>query len=325
MRRLIPIASRPMRRRSLLVAAAMAGLAGYHAGRAWRAQRDNPPEGRFITVDGVRLHVKIVGRGDPVVLLHGDGSLIADFEVSGLVADLARFRTVIVFDRPGFGYSARPRTRLWTADAQARLLARALRALGVERACIVGHSWGCSVALTLALTHRDMVSALVLVSGYYFPTPRHDAWLLSPPALPLIGDAMRYTLSPILFRLLWPWLMHKLFTPMPIPRKWRGFPREMALRPSQIRASAEEVALMVPQAALMQARYGEIAVPTVIVAGDSDAVITTRRQSERLHGVLRGSVLHIVSGAGHMVHQTATDRVLAAINEAMDLAPTLHA
>lgn len=313
------------RGRSIIVGAALAGLAGYHAGRALRAEFDHPPQGRFITVDGVRLHVKIQGEGEPVVLLHGDGSLIADFESSGLVADLARFRQVIVFDRPGFGYSARARTTLWTASSQAELIADALKQLGIGRACVVGHSWGCSVAAALALEHRDMVGSLVLVSGYYFPTRRLDALAFSPPALPVIGDVMRYTISPILFRLLWPWLMHKLFMPMPVPHKWQEFPREMALRPSQIRASAEEVALMVPQAAEMQSRYSEIAVPTVIVAGDSDAVITTSRQSERLHRYIPGSVLHIVAGAGHMVHQTATDRVLAAINEAMDLAPPLSA
>lgn len=313
------------RRRSILAGAALAGLAGYHAGRALRAEHDHPPQGRFITVDGVSLHVRIVGQGAPVVLLHGDGSLIADFETSGLVDDLARFCQVIVFDRPGFGYSARPRTQIWTASAQAQLIADALVQLGIGRACIAAHSWGCSVATALALEHPQRVASLVLVSGYYFPTRRLDAVAFSPPALPVLGDVMRYTISPVLFRLLWPWLMHKLFSPMPVPHKWQNFPREMALRPSQIRASAEEIALMVPQAAAMQSHYSEIAVPTVIVAGDSDAVITTKRQSERLHRTVRGSVLHIVQGAGHMVHQTATDRVLAAINEAMDLTPPLSA
>lgn len=306
---------------SILTGALVAGLAGFHAGRAWRAERQNRPQGRFIIVDGVKLHVLIRGVGEPVVLLHGDGSLIADFEAAGLVEELARFRTVIVFDRPGFGYSERPRTRPWDANEQARLIAGALQQLGIERACIAAHSWGCSVALAMALDHPAKVSSLVLVSGYYFPTRRLDVWLLSTPALPVIGDVLRYTLSPLMFRALWPWLIHKLFMPMPVPHKWQGFPREMALRPAQIRASAEEIALMVPQAAQMEGRYGAVSVPTVIVAGAADAVITTKRQSARLHRLIAGSVLHVVPGVGHMVHHSATDRVLAAINEAMDLAP----
>ena len=49
---------------------------------------------------------------------------------------------VIAFDRPGFGYSERPRTVLWTAQAQAALLARALGQLGIDKATVVGHSFG---------------------------------------------------------------------------------------------------------------------------------------------------------------------------------------
>jgi len=42
------------------------------------------------------------------------------------------------------------------------------------------------------------VQGLVLASGYYFPTWRTDVWLLSAPAVPVVGDLMRYTISPLL-------------------------------------------------------------------------------------------------------------------------------
>src|SRR3954451_25268783 len=70
------------------------------------AERNNPPIGSFIECDGVRLHY--LDRGDPaapsIVLLHGNGSMIQDFTISGLVAGLARGNRVLCFDRPGFGY-----------------------------------------------------------------------------------------------------------------------------------------------------------------------------------------------------------------------------
>ena len=78
---------------------------------AFLAERKNPPIGTFIECDGVRLHY--LDRGDPtapcVVLLHGNGSMIQDFTISGLVDLLARRNRVLCFDRPGFGYSQRPR------------------------------------------------------------------------------------------------------------------------------------------------------------------------------------------------------------------------
>jgi len=74
------------------------------------AERRNPPIGTFTECEGVRLHY--LDRGDPtapcVVLFHGNGSMIQDFTISGLVDLLARRNRVLCFDRPGFGYSQRP-------------------------------------------------------------------------------------------------------------------------------------------------------------------------------------------------------------------------
>ena len=72
--------------------------------------------------------------------------------------------------------------------------------------------------------------------------------ILSLPAIPLIGDLLSHTLSPLLSRLMWPLLLRKIFGPSPVPEKFKGFPEEMAVRPSQIRASAAESALMIPSA-----------------------------------------------------------------------------
>ena len=47
---------------------------------AKKAERCNPPTGRFITIDGVRLHYVERGTGRPLVLLHGNGSMVQDFE-----------------------------------------------------------------------------------------------------------------------------------------------------------------------------------------------------------------------------------------------------
>jgi len=49
--------------------------------------------------------------------LHGNGSMIEDFESSGLIDLAAENHRVIVFDRPGFGHSDRPRNVVWTPDA----------------------------------------------------------------------------------------------------------------------------------------------------------------------------------------------------------------
>jgi hypothetical protein len=70
----------------------------------------------------VRLHYIERGQGEPLVLLHGNGSMIQDFSSSGLLDKAARKYRVIVFDRPGFGYSRSPRLTVWTPNAQADLI-----------------------------------------------------------------------------------------------------------------------------------------------------------------------------------------------------------
>jgi len=185
--------------------------------RSRRAERAQPPAGRLLDVDGVRLHVVERGEGSPVVLIHGNMVSQRDFEASGLMERLARDHRVIAFDRPGFGHSSRPRNRLWTPTAQAELLHAALAQLGVEPAVVVGHSMGAMVALALALDHPADVRRLVLLGGYYYPTARVDALLTAPVALPVLGDVMRYTVTAVSARLMLKKLVRVMFAPREVP------------------------------------------------------------------------------------------------------------
>src|SRR6201991_1056445 len=110
----------------------MAAVALVNWRLAKKAQRENPPQGRFVAVDGVRLHYVERGTGRPLVLLHGNGSMIQDFESAGLIDLAARIYRVIGFDRPGFGHSSRPRKVIWCPDAQADLFMEALARLAVH-------------------------------------------------------------------------------------------------------------------------------------------------------------------------------------------------
>ena len=283
---------------------------------ARNAERANPPAGQFLEVNGVRLHYVERGSGTPLVLLHGNGSMIQDFESSGLIDLAARNYRVIVFDRPGFGHSDRPRNVVWTPTAQAELIKTALRRLGVSKAFVLGHSWGASVAVALALKYPSLAQGLVLASGYYYPTARPDVVALSAPAAPFVGDVLRYTLAPIVSRLMWPLLMAEIFGPQPAPKKFDGFPKGMAVRPSQIRASASEAALMIPDAFSFRNEYANLKMPVVIVAGEQDRLIDINSQSARLHREIPQSSFHRIPGNGHMIHQTATDAVMSAVDEA---------
>ncbi|HEY0396371.1 MAG TPA: alpha/beta hydrolase [Candidatus Elarobacter sp.] len=259
------------------------------------------------------MHYTDDGAGTPIVLLHGNGVTNLDWRTSGVLELLAREHRVLAFDRPGFGYSDRPRGTVWTPEQQAMLVHEALQQLDAPNAIVVGHSWGTLVALALALNHTADVRRLVLLSGYYFPTARLDVPISSAPAIPVLGDVLRYTASPVLGRLTAPLLVAQLFAPLPVPERFARFPLSMALRPSQLRANAEDTALMVPSARGLAERYTDLAVPVAIVTGDEDQIVSPSAQSERLAQTVPGSTLRSIAGAGHMVHYAAPELVAQTI------------
>ena len=308
-------------------AAVTAGLLAFaNAAVASRVEHRNPANGKFLTVDGVRLHYLDQGSGPVVVLLHGNQVMAEDYRVSGLLDLVARNHRVIAFDRPGFGYSERPRTRVWTPQAQADLIAAALRQLGIERPTMVGHSLGGLVALAFALDHPDQTGGLVLLSGYYYPSLRPDVPLASLLAIPVVGDILRYTVAPIWGWLTSPVMLKGLFSPSPIPSQYAGdLPLSMTLRPSQLRATSADAAMMVPAAVKLQGRYRELTMPIAIVAGRGDKIVWVNRQPERLHVELPDSSLHVFEGVGHMVHHAGPHRVAEVIEQIAGLAARLPA
>lgn len=302
----------------LLAGAALLASFLYVRAKTRQAETDNPPRGQFVDVDGVRLHYTVHGDGPPLVMLHGNGVTHSDFDTSGLTEHLARQHKLYIFDRPGFGYSDRPRTTIWTPRAQAELLYQALEKLQVERPVVLGHSWGTMVAVAMGLAHPDYVRGLVLLSGYYYPNIRLDAPLMSPPAIPIIGDVLRYTLSPLLGRLMWPAIVKHMFSPAPVPASFRELPVWMMLRPSQLRAGAAESALMIPSAMMLRKHYPELSMPVSIIAGSGDKVVDPADNSMRLHSDVLRSTLKIEPGVGHMVHYTHPEDIARAV-DAMNL------
>ena len=300
---------------TLSAAAALASAAFVHQS-AWRAERASPPLGRIVEIDGVSMHFIDRGEGTPLVMLHGNGSMLQELRLSGLY-QLARARyRVIVPDRPGYGHSSRPRRRWWGPRSQAALLRALLARIGVERPILFGHSFGALVALAYALDYPAETRGAVLASGYYFPTARLDVPFMASPALPVFGDLMRHTISPLIARALWPHMLKVQFSPAPVPRYFQLFPTWMALRPSQLRAAAEEAALLLPSALRLQRRYGALEVPTVIVAGAQDRYVDPSRHSFALARHIAAAELLVSPRAGHMVHHVDPRSVLHAVEVA---------
>jgi pimeloyl-ACP methyl ester carboxylesterase len=289
----------------------------YTRQRTKRIERRHSPAGRFVPVDGARLHILDEGprQGRAIVFLHGIATMGIDFTLTGTPGRLAEggYRCLSV-DRPGYGHSTRARGIIWTAWRQGQAVWQALDRLGIDHPILVGHSFGTQVALSMAAQRPGHVAGQVLISGYYFPTPRIEPYTLGLGAVPVLGDLLAHTIDPLLMRASLPLQIKAIFSPRPVPTVHRRYwPMDLAERPSQIRAFAEDWAVLIAGASTLVPLYRQITTPTILLHGTADRVSDAETQSARLSRRLPNADLELLPGEGHMPHYGRKDRVMRAI------------
>lgn len=287
---------------------------GYGKRRVHRAERTYRPAGRFVSVQGVKLHYTEAGEGRPVVFLHGGVLDGRDFD-EALKLCAAGGRRALAFDRPGYGHSERPRGPRLTPMKQAELIHEALKELGIERPVIVGHSWSGLLALAYALRYpEDTAGIVTLGGGMYkegYPAGRWDPVSVLA-VLPVLGDLALHALLAALGPLAARGMLKATFAPEPVPQAYLRRALALWLRPSQFKANREDVLAFVPAAEALSPRYAEIRVPTVIVVGENDP-FSTKEHSFRLHRELAGSRLMVLPDAAHMIPQHHPEETAKAV------------
>ncbi|HYD29952.1 MAG TPA: alpha/beta hydrolase [Azospirillaceae bacterium] len=300
--------------RLALAAGMLAALAADNVRRSASARAAYPPRGRFVDVEGGRIHAIDDGEGPPVVLIHGAGVDHSDMAMT-LLGPLKRRYRVLAVDRPGIGHSTRPRG--WAApDVQARMLHEAVTALGIRFPIVVGHSFGAAVAMTWALQFPEDTAGVVFLSGYVYPTTRPDFLPFMAPAAPLIGPVLAHTVLPPVDRLMLPFLMKRVFAPQPVPDGFRHYyPADFILQPSQLIANGEDIASLIPAANRLSPHWHEVAVPVCILAGTEDRLVAPEHHAVRLSNDIPDATFQLYPGIGHMLHHFRTGDVIDAVDE----------
>ncbi|WP_187435575.1 alpha/beta fold hydrolase [Bradyrhizobium hipponense] len=282
-----------------LVLLALATQAGVVA-----VQRAFPPQGQMIEVDGATLHVVDLGprdAGPPIVMLHGASSNLEAMR-RPLGDLLAKNHRVILFDRPGHGWSTRARRQDSTPQIQARMIGEALAKLGIARAIVVVHSWSGALGARLALDHPDRVAGLVMLAPVTHPwrggVGRYNEII----ATPVVGPLLAYTVTLPLGYLLAEPGARDVFLPQVMPD---GFVKESAtpllLRPREFIANAYDLVTLKESVAAQVARYGEITVPVTIIAGEPDKTVSTNIHARPFAALVRNAKLIVLPDLGHMV------------------------
>jgi pimeloyl-ACP methyl ester carboxylesterase len=284
--------------------------------------RTYPPQGNAVDVAGARLNVVELGPDDApgprIVLIHGASSNL-EMMRQPLGQILARNRRVILIDRPGHGWSPRPKGAGATPDVQARILAEALAKRGAGRVVLVVHSLAGALGARMALDHPEQLAGLVMLAPVTHPWRGGVGWYNKVITMPLLGPLLAYTVTLPLGLLLAGPAVRTVFLPQKMPD---GFVRDTAtllvLRPHEFRANARDLVTLKAAVTAQAPRYGEIKVPTTIISGDADKTVSTNIHSRPFAATVPNAKLIVLEGIGHMVQQAVPDLVVSEIQAMVD-------
>ncbi len=284
---------------------------------AWRVEARTPAAAGRVAVEGGRIAYLEDGPGQgaraTVVLLHGASANAYD-PMEGVGRTLARagYR-VIAFDRPGYGNS----DRIAGADAaspafQGRVLGQALDQLGTGPVILLGHSWSGALALRMALDRPEQVAGLVLVAPVAVPfPPRPLPWWANLALTPPVTWLLTRTVAVPLGLAYLPSVAKGVFRPEPPVEDYLERSRAaLILRPGPALANIQDLAGLPAALAEQSPRYGDIRVPSVIVAGEADPIVVTKLQADPLSRAMPQARRVVVPGAGHMLTYTAADTLV---------------
>ena len=260
------------------------------------------PDSKFIEINGLTVHVKTMGKGQPVfVLLHGFGASL--FSWHAVMKPLNQYGTVIAYDRPAFGLTERPMT--WTGEnpyspqASVDLLLGLLDHFNVQKAILVGNSAGGTVAMQFTLQHPQRVQALILVDPAVYEGGGGPTWLR-----PFYNTPEMNHLGPLIVRSIRTSGIDLLRTAWYDPSKITS--ETMTGYTNPLKVDNWDRALWYFTAASqpfdLPARLSEFTLPVLVLTGDSDKIVPTA-DSVRLAGALPNARLVIIPQAGHVPHE----------------------
>ncbi len=300
-----------MRLRTILVAgAAAAGAAmllrkaGIHEDLDWSAV-DKP--GRLIEIDGYKVHYIDQGAGPAMVLIHGFGG--QTYSYRHLIPIFARDHRVIAVDLKGYGYSERDARAGLSRTAQVAMLKALLDRLGVSRATFVGHSMGGGIVQRFAVTHPEMVDALVLAASVNAEdTPGRRMRAMMPPA-PVVRQIVPLMAKLTARRLLRGSYYH--------PASLTDEVRDEYMRPVRLRGSMDGlIAIMREGASDPPVDVSRITQPVLLLCGAHDRIVPLA-VAQGIRQRIPHARMVVVDKAGHQLLEEQPRECARAILEFM--------
>jgi haloalkane dehalogenase len=260
---------------------------------------DFPFEPHYVEQDGLRMHYVEAGRGDPVLLLHGEPTW--SFLYRKVIPVLAPVARILAPDYFGFGRSDKPVERDWyTYDRHFASIERFVEELDLRDLTVVVHDWGGPIGLRLAVERPERVQRLVITqTGIFAGRAPSEEWLRFREMVRRVGtgfEAGRLVQMASVTELSDD-VVAAYDAPYPVPESKTGalmFPELVPTEPDH--PSAGKM-LEVRDALRSWDR------PVLIVFSDSDPIFSPR-VSERFAELIPGAeAAETLTGAGHFLQE----------------------
>ena len=308
-----------MKRTMILLGLALLSLLGVLGFRAYREGQfsaDYSPPGQLLAIPGGVVHALVrAGPGRAIVFVHGNPGLALDFTpvMSRLPADLS----LVAFDRPGYGWSERPKTKM-TPLEQAEYLRGALAGLNVSKPVLVGFSFGGPVVLAWAKAHPEEVSALVLLGAVTDPqTPHAMGGAQAMLAKPLLGALMARVGAPFVA----PSAVERgyldAFFPVAVDPAFIERGKLHFARPVTLVSAAHDWESLNHDLAQLETGCRAVNVPLEAVYANQDRVVGISH-GQFVEEAVRDAHVVYLEQAGHQLMSTHTDAVVQAVARALD-------
>ncbi len=260
-------------------------------------------KGRFITLDGKKVHYVEKGNGRPIILIHG--FLYHTVMWKKNIDALAEKFKVYAIDLWGWGYSERLEPKEYSFDLYGKQVTRFMDAMNIKKATLVGQSMGGGISVYVAAHHPERVDRLILVDPAVIPYPMTTIGKIY--QLPFIGEFLNAIPGDALMKSniksIWFYdkskvteeYVKEVLQPICIKGSSAGamYILRNVLKPPYVEAEANLLAKMNK--------------PILIIHGKEDKAVPLDR-SQALSDLWKGSKLVVFERAGHSAHEEYPDR-----------------
>lgn len=259
---------------------------------------------QYASLASFKMHYLEMGEGDPLILIHGGGVWLYSFRHN--IRDLSCFFRVYALDMPGHGYTVPLKdTVSYGLETAAESLLEFMDMKGIERASLLGHSWGGGWALRFASRYPKRVERLILIDSSGFNVPDVLEWELM--KYPVIGEFLiKFITVGIVKNRLKRSFFHRdmvsrsmaeeVYLPLTFPHNQKA----------QLQVSRNQ------DWSLTERSMPEIPHPSLVIWGDHDNYLNSELL-HRFHGHLPNSRTFLFRQCGHSPHEEYPQEINALI------------